>query len=140
MDIATSLKSKNLKVTPQRVSILTYLEMSKEHPTAEKIYAAVLKEHPNISFATVYKTLDTFRDNNLILEFNVGEDSHRYDGNTGTHAHFICNKCKSVVDIIEPNAFDISFNDFEKCNSKLKFENYNLFFYGDCEECNKKKS
>lgn len=135
MDIATKLKSNNLKVTPQRISILEYLENSKEHPTAETIYLAVSKEHPNISFATVYKTLDTFRDVGLLTEFNVGEDAHRYDGNTSVHPHFVCNNCNSIMDIKEPKTFNEFFYDFEQCNKDFDFENHSLFFYGRCKKC-----
>lgn len=135
MNTVEKLKSKNLKVTPQRISILEYLEMSKEHPTAENIYIAVSKDHPNISFATVYKTLDTFRDVGLLLEFNVGEDAHRYDGNVDLHPHFICNTCNAVLDIYEPKSSNQFFEDFENCNNNLKFENHSLFFYGCCDKC-----
>lgn len=135
MDTIQKLKSSKLKVTPQRIAILEYLEMSKEHPSAEIIYNAVSKSHPSISLATVYKTLDTFREANLVMEFNVGEDAHRYDGNAFIHPHFICNCCNSVLDMNEPDSIHQLFTDFEKCNENLNFENHSLYFYGRCEKC-----
>ena len=46
-----------MKLTPQRLAILKYLEANREHPSAADIFRAVSKEYPTMSLSTVYNTL-----------------------------------------------------------------------------------
>ena len=50
-----------LKLTPQRLAILNYLEGNKEHPSAEDVYKAVSRKFPTMSLATVYNTLESLK-------------------------------------------------------------------------------
>ena len=50
-----------LKLTPQRLAILQYLEGNTDHPSAEMIYSVVKKKYPMMSFATVYKTIEALK-------------------------------------------------------------------------------
>ncbi len=43
-----------LKLTPQRLAILEYLDGNTSHPSAEDIYISVKEKFPTMSFATVY--------------------------------------------------------------------------------------
>ena len=52
------LKEKGLKVTHQRLLVLSVLEQnSGRHMTAEDVYALVSQDYPEIGLATVYRTL-----------------------------------------------------------------------------------
>ena len=56
------LREKGLKVTNQRILILSVLEQNKgRHLTAEDIYELVTQEHPEIGLATVSSDLCTVR-------------------------------------------------------------------------------
>ena len=55
-------KDIGLKLTPQRLAILDYLDKNFDHPTAEDIYADIKDKFPTMSFATVYKTLESLRE------------------------------------------------------------------------------
>ena len=46
-----------LKYSRQRESIREFVKASKEHPTADDVYASIRKEYPNISLGTVYRNL-----------------------------------------------------------------------------------
>jgi len=46
-----------IKLTPQRLAILAYLEGNIRHPSANDIDQAVLKKFPTISLATIYTVL-----------------------------------------------------------------------------------
>ena len=60
--VVKRFRETGLKITPQRLSIFELLRNNHSHPSAEDIYREVLKIHPSISFTTVYKTLQTLRD------------------------------------------------------------------------------
>lgn len=131
--LAALLKSKQLKVTPQRLAIFGVLYNTVEHPSAETIYRALQETHPTMSLATVYKTLDTLKKADLIQELNVGEDSFRYDANTMSHPHMICKECNEVSDLHTDVLNDIvtraqAVTDFD-------IEAEKIFFYGTCSKC-----
>jgi Fur family peroxide stress response transcriptional regulator len=130
-----SLKSHNLKVTPQRLAIFSYLYSTVEHPNADTIYKALYPSHPSMSLATVYKTLDALNENNLIQILNVGEDSYRYDANTKPHPHAICVKCHKVYDL------NLDLGDYikKKVNNETEFEfmDEQIYCYVKCPDCQK---
>jgi Fur family peroxide stress response transcriptional regulator len=133
-NLSEKLKSKNLKVTPQRLAIYHDLYNTTRHPSAENIYMALEQDYPTMSLATVYKTLDALKKADLIQELNVGEDSFRYDANTDFHAHMFCRSCKNVFDI-----FDIESLDNVRAEIAIKsgfeVEREQIYFFGTCGDC-----
>ncbi len=127
------LKSKGLKVTPQRLAIFNVLYNTTCHPSAETIYNSLQETHPTMSLATVYKTLDCFKKNNLVRELNVGEDSFRYDITVDSHPHLICVECHEVSDMESKVLQNIREQISEETNFKLITEQ--LYFYGICPDC-----
>lgn len=98
MQYVTLLKQFGLKVTPQRISLLRILDRH-THPTIDELYAEVLKESPSVSLATVYKNLNTLKDEGLVVEVNVVNQKPRYDIYEHPHIHVVCEKCGYVEDI-----------------------------------------
>ena len=133
-DIAQVLNEKNLKATPQRIAIYGYLLENKTHPNVETIYGDLKTLYPAMSLATVYKTVATLRDEGLIQEINVGEDSFRYDAFTDDHAHVICRRCRKVFDMPQP--VDMS-GEMRNISKKLDIDvdTCKMFFYGICRQC-----
>ncbi len=122
-----------LKLTPQRLAILEYLDGNRSHPSAEDIYNAVKEKFPTMSFATVYNTLETLRKRGLLLELTIDPDRKRYDPNIEPHHHVICLRCKKVLDV--HSDFDIpipedSVKDFHLLGNHIEF-------YGICPDCRK---
>ena len=54
-----------------------------------------------MSLATVYKSLKTLVEVNLVQELNVGEGNFRYDANNFEHCHIQCVKCGKVEDLMD---------------------------------------
>ena len=55
--LASYLEEHNLKQTKQRDAILDIFLTATGHVTSEEIFNRVRKEHPNIGYTTVYRTL-----------------------------------------------------------------------------------
>ncbi|HTW88737.1 MAG TPA: transcriptional repressor [Candidatus Binataceae bacterium] len=91
-----------LAVTPQRLAIIRALLAAADHPRAEAIYAAVRREHPHISLATVHRTLETLCRIGEARKVTALHDSARYDGNTAPHHHVVCVRCRRIHDIEIP--------------------------------------
>lgn len=133
-DLIANLKSNNLKVTPQRLAIYSYLISTKEHPSAETIYKDLKTDYPNMSLATVYKTVASLKKAGLVLELNVGEDSFRYDATTKAHAHIVCRECHRVADYNGEVVARQSVEDAEK-ETGFIIDSEQVYFFGLCGKC-----
>ena len=130
------LRDARLKVTPQRTAILRLLRDSKEHPGVEKVYRMVLQEFPSVSLATIYKTLELFKDKGLIQEVAASARKVGYDGNPDFHPHLICTGCKKIVDMHLPEASipEVFFQEAKQTHG-FQVTNHQLFLFGLCPGC-----
>jgi Fur family peroxide stress response transcriptional regulator len=122
----------NIKLTPQRLAILNFLEGNVTHPSAEEIYKAVIKRFPTMSFATVYNTLEALKTIDNVKELKIDSNKKRYDPDTRSHHHLICVKCKKIVDIYKD--FEINLSD--ELTSGFEVLGKSIEFQGVCEKCN----
>jgi len=87
-----------LKITPQRIAVYNELAKARNHPSAEVMYRAVRRGHPNISYDTVNRTLQTFVDIGLVnLVEGIG-GVRRFDPDRELHHHFHCRICGKIFD------------------------------------------
>ena len=91
------LKMKELKATPQRISVLKELD-KKTHPTIDDLYESLRKENPSMSLATVYKNLSTLKEKGIVIEINVTDGKMRYDIYSKPHIHLVCQQCSNIED------------------------------------------
>ena len=124
-------KKIGLKLTPQRIAILDYLDGNKKHPSAEEIYREVSKRFPTMSFATVYNTLEALRLRGSVLELTIDPDKKRFDPNTEPHHHLICTRCGKIEDV--HRSYDLSVPTAYK--SGFEITGNHIEFYGICPEC-----
>jgi Fur family transcriptional regulator, peroxide stress response regulator len=129
-EIILKLKNKGVKVTPQRVAIIDYLEKNRTHPSAEEIYAFIVKEYPSISLATVYNTLEKLEELNAIQKLKISDDNKvNYEYDLMPHSHFYCRKCKKI--------YDISVDEKLKNNNieGNQVEETHIYYKGICLNC-----
>lgn len=134
-EIAKILRDRGLKVTPQRMAIYSVLINTKSHPSAETIFKTLEPKNPTMSLATVYKTLESFKETGLVNEINLGDGFSRYDGITEFHPHVICTKCGNVIDAQLENINPLIENI--ENSTGFKIQKKQMFFYGICPECQK---
>ncbi len=126
------MDEKSERKTKQKEVVLNYLKSLKTHPTAEKVFQEAKKQLPKISLGTVYRILNHLHKKGEIAEL-IGAKSH-WDADTTPHSHFVCQKCKRIIDMPE------KFPALEK-NKHTKVgtvKNYQIYFYGICKKCRKK--
>ena len=134
-NISLIFKEKKLKLTPQRLAVYQYLKSTTEHPSAETIYNGLQSTYPTMSLATVYKSLTTLVEVNLVQELNLGEGNFRYDGTTYPHPHLQCINCSKVEDL-DSLCLD-NLNAEANKVSKYKILSNQIYFYGICPDCDK---
>ena len=127
------LRTKGCKATPQRIAICRFAASSTEHPTAGRIYNEVRKQHPTVSLATVYKTIDILKKHHIIQELAIVDGDKRFDSNTKTHLNLICVRCGEIRDSDNPVIKD----SVEKAAEEERFNitGENLTLYGVCHQC-----
>jgi len=130
--IVQTLKSKGLRVTPQRFAVFANLLTRTDHPTAEQIQTALNRDYPVSSQATVYSALQALRDVGLVREVLLEEGVSRYDANVDPHHHFRCRQCAAIEDIAW-NTFQSI--DLQRLRPGLQGEAYELTVQGLCDRC-----
>ena len=70
---------KGLRMTEQRRVIAQILDQSNDHPDVEELYRRAAKIDPNISIATVYRTVKLFDDTGMIERHDFRGGRSRYE-------------------------------------------------------------
>ena len=88
------------RLTSQRRLLLEVLTERDDHLDAEAIYALAKKRDPNISLATVYRTLKVLKEVGVVQERILDREGqrHHYELTTEAHYHFTCLKCGRVIE------------------------------------------
>jgi len=103
-DVRRALEAAGWRYTRQRAAVLAYLRAAQSHPTAEQVFAAVRRQIPNISLATVYKALEALVDARLANRIAGDHGPTRYDGRSEPHYHLRCQHSGEIIDL--PLAYD----------------------------------
>ena len=116
----------------QRDAIISELCSRYDHPTAMELYLSVREVIPNLSLGTLYRNLSQLEESGMVLRIPDGAND-RFDGNVKPHAHFKCNTCGKVYDLMSFKNDSITFSD----EIIGKVNNYSLMAFGECKYCNK---
>lgn len=128
-----TLKHKGIRVTPQRIAIIRFMIESTAHPTAEMIHAALVKEFPHLSVATVYNNLRMLADLGMIEEMSVADAAVHFDFALTPHYHAVCTNCGKIVDFHYDKVFDVEAVAAGKTGFKVS--GHHLEVYGLCPDC-----
>ncbi len=129
-DLSQKLSAHAITPSIQRIKILDYLQRSKNHPTADRIFSDLQKAPPPLSKATVYNTLALFAERGLVRVLPMENNENRYDILSASHGHFICTGCKTVYDLQA---------DLDRCITDrldgFEVREKNVFLKGLCPRC-----
>lgn len=99
-DLIEELKSRGVRLTPQRAIILQAIQNLQGHMTAEDIFNKIQAITPYISLATVYRTLDLLKELGLIIESHMGTGTAYYALRShGPHHHAVCRATKQTIEL-----------------------------------------
>lgn len=85
--------------TIQKQLVLEAVAQLHNHPTAEQVYAQVVKEHPTISKATVYRNLASLSEDGRLRHLPMPAGADRFDHRLDEHAHIECMACGRLDDV-----------------------------------------
>ncbi|MEY8838263.1 Fur family transcriptional regulator, partial [Cribrihabitans sp. XS_ASV171] len=127
--ISARCEAKGLRMTGQRRVIAQVLEDSDDHPDVEELYARASASDPNISLATVYRTVKLFEEAGILERVEFGDGRARYeDAERDHHDHLIDLTSGEVIEFIEPEIEALQ----ERIAAKLGYElrGHKLELYG----------
>ena len=135
-ELKEACKKNGMRVTPQRIEIFKEVAKSCEHPDAEKIYDSIKQKMPNVSVDTVYRTLASLEELNMIFRVDNQLPKARFDADLRPHSHFICVQCNEVYDIFLETDEEIQIPNNAKKFGEIK--DVNIQIRGICNKCLKK--
>lgn len=133
-DLTSKLMARGYRLTPQRMMVLSAIESSDDHISAEEIYAQVVAKYPHVNISTVYRTLELLEKLGLVTETDLGGGRVRYHpADKGHHHHLVCQKCGRIINLDETVLSSLK---------KLLLREYqfstdlrHLAIFGRCSEC-----
>ncbi len=136
-DFERICRTNGLRVTQQRIEIFKALLRQANHPTVEDVYAQVRKRLKTISLDTVYRTIATFVEHDLVQRVHHIDNATRLDINTAGHHHLVCSRCKRIEDFYWP--------DFDRLKPPKSIAHWNrtqikhVVISGVCASCSRGK-
>ena len=129
----------NTKQFRKRNAILSCIQDTHCHPSAETVHAMLQKEHPDISLATVYRNLALFKRQGLITSLGTVNGVERFDGNTVDHVHFVCESCNAVSDLHQIHIPDSLGQEVTDCSGN-RMHSCQVTISGLCSGCLNKEN
>lgn len=132
--LTESLHSSGRRVTRQRQLVMQVLQENAGHLEVEAVYALAKASDPNISLATVYRTLAVLKAMGLVKDHSLGENhAHFETAPEKPHYHFTCLKCGQVVEFDAPQVMQVVRAVSER--EGLQVTDVHLFLSGYCAQC-----
>ena len=128
-----------IKRTKHRKSVYSVLEQSATPVSAPEIFSQVQGEDASVWLSTVYRILDCFVSEGLVLKTTVMDSTMAfYELNRQQHRHYaVCVNCRRVIELVncpmEKFVPEIAESDFHILGHKVEM-------YGYCKDCDKKIS
>lgn len=123
-----------MNYSKQRETILKVLRSTRSHPSVNWIYENVKKEIPDVGLATVYRNLKQLEAAGEIMRIQGDFPEERWDGFAHNHAHFVCTKCKKILDMDIDGSLKLKI--LSAC--PVKADDFYVVYTGTCDECNNK--
>jgi len=133
-EIKEIFHDKGLKCTPQRQAVLKVLQDSKGYLSINRIHSNVKELLPETGLATVYRSLETLVELNLVVKVHLEDGCHSYAIAPEGHRHpIVCTDCNSVIEYTECPMEDLS-KKISK-DTGIQINTHFLQLFGKCKEC-----
>jgi Fur family ferric uptake transcriptional regulator len=135
-ELINKLSEQGYRLTPQRMLVLSAIENSEDHISAEEIYTQVIAKYPHVNISTIYRTLELLNRLGLVTETDLGGGRVRYHpAGKGHHHHLVCQECGKIIDLDE--SVLSSLKDVLLREYKFSADLRHLAIFGRCADCNK---
>jgi Fe2+ or Zn2+ uptake regulation protein len=131
--LIAALRERGQRVTLPRLLVHRHVRGAARHVAPEDVHASLAREHPGLSPATIYATLDLLDELGFVQRVNNPRGGVRYDSRVEPHHHMICRACGRIDDL--EAAVDISAAERAAGAAGFVVEHGQLAFNGLCADC-----
>lgn len=90
-------------MTGQRRVIADVMDAARDHPDAEEIHARAARVDPQLSLATVYRTVKLFEERGILSRVEFGDGRARFEAaDRAHHDHLIDTDTGRVIEFVDP--------------------------------------
>jgi Fur family ferric uptake transcriptional regulator len=130
---------KGRPVTSQRKLLLSLIKKADGHISAKELYGKASRRNESISLATVYRTLQLFKELGLVEERRLGQLYCHYEMKDSTeHQHLLCRSCGKVIEFESPLIRKLV--ETLKQEHGFNLTKIELYMEGYCQQCTKQAS
>ncbi|MBJ3761976.1 transcriptional repressor [Maribius pontilimi] len=120
--------AQGLRMTDQRRTIALVLQDSDDHPDVDTLYARAAERDPNISIATVYRTVKLFEETGILEKHEFGDGRARYeDAERDHHDHLIDMHSGRVIEFVDPEIEELQERIARRLGYRLKGHRLELY-------------
>ena len=134
MRLSCKYQKKGLEVTRARTAIYELLQTSTSPLSVDSISEKLKQKKIEINRSTIFRTINTFAEKNVIRKLEFDEGKFRYElFDLPHHHHLLCTKCGKMIQIV-----DCQIDNLEEKFSRVfnfKIVKHKLEFLGICDQC-----
>ena len=131
--ITHDLRIRGLRLTSQRLAILSVLRHSGRHLTPREVYEQAQESAPGLMETTVYRTLDFFVKHKLAFATQIASGKLVYEAASHEHHHAVCSKCQREIEIPHQQLENL-YREIEG-STGYRLTTGHLTFFGLCPDC-----
>lgn len=136
IDIEALCAERGLRITEQRRVIARVLSEAEDHPDVERVHDRAAAIDPQISIATVYRTVRLFEDAGILERHDFGDGRARYEAAPETHHdHLIDVETGRVIEFVDPELEQLQKQIAERLGFRLV--DHRMELYGVAIDRNK---
>lgn len=126
--ITDRCEEKGLRMTGQRRLIAEVLEQADDHPDVEELHARAAAIDPNISIATVYRTVKLFEEAGILERHEWGDGRARYESaEREHHDHLIDMQSGEVIEFVDDEIEELQERIAARLGYRLKGHRLELY-------------
>ncbi|MCV6597758.1 MAG: transcriptional repressor [Mangrovicoccus sp.] len=120
--------ARGLRMTDQRRTVAKVLDDADDHPDVEELYRRASRIDPNISIATVYRTVKLFEESGILEKLEFGDGRARYEpADRDHHDHLIDMSTGEVIEFVDAEIEALQERIAKKLGYKLKGHRLELY-------------
>lgn len=134
-ELASELRARGFRVTPQRGVILETIAHNHGHQSVQEVYTQAGKSLPGLNIATVYRTLEMLHRAGLVDLLSTKADIVRFSLRDPEHPHYhlICRNCDQELELA-PDRIDELANALKRDHG-FSLDSSHLTLTGICQTC-----
>src|SRR5215212_2723474 len=100
--LSTALRVSGHRVTMPRLLVHRHVRRAERHLTPEQVHSDLAPQHPGLSPATIYGTLDLLEELGFLRRVSTPRGNTVYDLRVEPHHHVLCRRCGRIDDVEAP--------------------------------------